>query len=263
MSTSGKKFAVFIFILGSVILVPFVITGVSVNAATDQNRSRVDQGSNNEYEPDGEPTKVPSPTPTDVSIPPTPSDTPTPTPTDTSTPTLTPTPSDTPTPTPTDTSTPTPTASSTPPSSTPTPTLPPESGDVFLPVILNAYCSPDSYEPNNGFGSASVLSEGSQINAYFCPGDPDDVYRISITQTIAIEIELIDVPAQTDLDLYLYDDSFTIVAASNLTGGGVNELITYTPTKTGDYYVRVYPFSKGDDAGMSYKLSWKISPEMR
>lgn len=124
-------------------------------------------------------------------------------------------------------------------------------------MLVKAYCLADSYEPNNTFGSARSLSEGLQIYAHFCPGDPDDIYKISIVEIATIEIELLDVPAQTDLDLYLYDDSFTIVATSNATGKGVNELITYTPTKSGDFYIRVYPFSKGDDATMPYGLEWK------
>ncbi len=63
-------------------------------------------------------------------------------------------------------------------------------------------------------------------------------------------------PGNTDLDLYLYDDQLQLKARSDSGLNGVNEQLIFTPDGTGTFYLRVYPYEKGSDAGQWYQLYW-------
>ncbi len=127
---------------------------------------------------------------------------------------------------------------------------------VWFPnVFRNRLACSDPYEPNNSSSTAPLIGAGSAISvtlrANFCAGDPDDIYRIDaqVATSSTLVAALSDVPADTDLDLYLYDAQLTLVAWSNSGGNGANERIEYDQMHTGRYFIRVYPFrtpSNGD-----------------
>jgi hypothetical protein len=71
--------------------------------------------------------------------------------------------------------------------------------------------------------------------------DPDDFYYLTISTLDEVHAEL-TVPISMDLDLWVYDAELNTVAGSNLTGLGIDESIEFTPSTTGTYYLRVYPF---------------------
>jgi hypothetical protein len=120
---------------------------------------------------------------------------------------------------------------------------------IWLPLVFRdrLACS-DPYEPNNSSSTAPLIGAGSAISvtlrANFCGGDPDDIYRIDaqVTTTSTLVVALLDVPEDTDLDLYLYDARLALVAGSNSGGNGADELIAYDQMDTGSYFIRVYPF---------------------
>jgi hypothetical protein len=126
---------------------------------------------------------------------------------------------------------------------------------LFLPIVLKDYrescfdklpsCSPpyNSYEPNNFRCSTTfALSSGVPIQSYICaPDDIDDYYYIDVTHLNPITARLTNIPRGMDYDLYLYYGD-SLVAESNKYGNADEEL-HYTPTQTGRYYLRVYPYS--------------------
>jgi hypothetical protein len=132
---------------------------------------------------------------------------------------------------------------------------------VFLATIMKSFCpdtSPcdwDIHEPNNFMCSAYPISSSVCVLSYICsPLDRSDYYFIEITTPNAINIELTSLPANTDYDLYLYDSPplYKFITRS-AKGEQTPETITYHPTHTGIYYVRVYPYSGYSDID-SYEL---------
>jgi len=127
----------------------------------------------------------------------------------------------------------------------------------FLPIVLKDYYEegpcPDSipscpspynnYEPNNFRCSTTfALNSGVHIQSYICaPDDIDDYYYIDVTTLSPITVRLTNIPSGVDYDLHLYYGDSWIAGSDNY--GNANEEIHYTPSQTGRYYIRVYPYS--------------------
>jgi hypothetical protein len=114
----------------------------------------------------------------------------------------------------------------------------------------------DPYEPNNAPPGWGPLVSGQNYQAKLCWGDNEDYYHFSITSLENIVIDL-DVPATVDYHMWLYHESDTTypVGSSANIGKGVDEYITYTPTTTGTYYIRIRPRHEEDhDDVNSYTL---------
>jgi hypothetical protein len=193
--------------------------------------------------------------------------TPTPQPTNTPTPrpTNTPLPGPTNTPLPGLTSTPEPAASPTPVSAT----------RWYLPIAYQDWCASaeaDWCEPNGSLtGAFDRLSVGRSINATVrAPGDRDDVYRVTITDTtpVTISIAAPNAPAGADLDMQLYSSN-RVVCESTFTSRNDEQIIVgatpcsadsdYRTTRLppGVYYIRVNLFSPPANASdpVQYSLS--------
>jgi hypothetical protein len=57
------------------------------------------------------------------------------------------------------------------------------------------------YEPNDSLGNAfGPLANGASIEAALCEGDPDDFYFIVLETSATLQIDLTDLPANTDYD---------------------------------------------------------------
>ncbi|HEY64160.1 MAG TPA: DNRLRE domain-containing protein, partial [Caldilineae bacterium] len=115
------------------------------------------------------------------------------------------------------------------PTSTPTPT--------YTPIPS---CGPDPYEPNDSSATAASITTGMEIHAYICPAMDSDYYRFSVSGPVEIHARLYDLPAAYELTLY--DPSGWVVARGSGSGTSPREL-TYLPTTTGDYLLRVGPGS--------------------
>lgn len=179
------------------------------------------------------------------------------------------------TPTPRPTNTPTPTPG---PTSTPEPTLSPtpfRATRWYLPIAYQDWCASeqaDWCEPNGSLTSAfDRLSVGRTISATLRePGDRDDVYRVTITDTtpVTIAIAVPNAAAGVDLDLQLYSSS-RIVCESTFTARNDEQIIVgVTPCSTdadyrttrlppGVYYIRVNLFTPPANASepVPYSLS--------
>jgi hypothetical protein len=124
----------------------------------------------------------------------------------------------------------------------------------FLPMVLKDYrgCSDrmpscdllyNNYEPNNFRCSTTfALNSGVPIQSYICASDDiDDYYYIEVTSLSPITVRLTNIPSGVDYDLHLYYGDTWVAGSDN--PGNANEEIHYTPSQTGRYYVRVYPYS--------------------
>jgi hypothetical protein len=131
-------------------------------------------------------------------------------------------------------------------------TLEAETWYVYLPLALKSYLS-DPYEPNDTPEQAfGPLESGSPYIGHFPDlGDTYDYYYIDILTQQPIEVRL-TVPAQLDLDLWLYRDQ-TAVRGSAVVGKGIDEALEFTPEQIGAYYILVHR-AEGSHPTAAYTL---------
>ncbi|MCB0198988.1 MAG: pre-peptidase C-terminal domain-containing protein [Anaerolineae bacterium] len=101
------------------------------------------------------------------------------------------------------------------------------------------------YEPNNTRATAyGPLQSGTAYQAYIWRAGDQDYYYIDVTATNTdITVDLTNIPANTDYDLYLYASATApLPVASSAQYGNVDEHIRYHPAATGRYYIRIYPY---------------------
>jgi hypothetical protein len=195
------------------------------------------------------PTLTPSETPS-PSLTPTPSDTPSLTPTST----LTPTPSDTalPTLTPIATKTPFPTNTPTPlPTATYTPTRTPT--DTPRPTATFTRTRPPSSTPRPTdtpvISAPRALVVGSSLDAYLYANSSDYwTFYGYAGDTVRINMD-----AEFDTYLYLYDPGDALVESNDDSNGSLNSEITYTLPTSGTYTIEARGFSTG--ASGSYTIA--------
>lgn len=123
---------------------------------------------------------------------------------------------------------------------------------VYLPLARRSYIS-DPYEPNDtpehAFGP---LVSGSPYIGYFPDlADEYDYYYIDILTLEPIDIHL-TVPAQLDLDLWLYRGQSPVKGSATI-GNGIDEALEFTPAETGTYYILVWR-AEGSDRTAAYTL---------
>jgi len=135
----------------------------------------------------------------------------------------------------------------------PTPTLTPTPSPTPL------HCDPPA-EPNDRPSQAcGPLASGGVYHGSLSASDPDDWYFLILAEPAVLTLDLTQVPANADFDLYLYkagDYSGKGVAWSER-GLGQPEHIEYSASETGRYYIRVYQ-RIGPDVRQGYALtvSW-------
>jgi len=89
-------------------------------------------------------------------------------------------------------------------------------------------------EPNTG-------PRGNNNNGTTTLGDEDDVFRVDLVAGQVIELEFASDPAQSDVDLYIYNAGAALVGFSN---GVDSRFECVTVTQSGSYFVLVNAFSK-------------------
>jgi hypothetical protein len=87
---------------------------------------------------------------------------------------------------------------------------------------------------------------GQTYYAYVCQGDENDYYYFDISALTPITIDLTNIPDGADYDLFLYDP-LKNVAEESRSPGNADERISHTPTITGRYYIRVWPYKGYND----------------
>jgi hypothetical protein len=123
---------------------------------------------------------------------------------------------------------------------------------AYLPLALRSYVS-DPYEPNNTPEQAfGPLASGSPYIGYFPDlADEYDYYYIDILTLAPIDIHL-TVPAQLDLDLWLYRGQSPVKGSATI-GNGIDEALEFTPAETGTYYILVWR-AEGSHRAAAYTL---------
>ncbi len=109
--------------------------------------------------------------------------------------------------------------------------------DTTTDYILSISKSTDGNDSFYGADLANILPLNTEVSNIISPGLDIAYYRTSLTNTNTYTIIISN--ASSDLDIYLYNSSFSNVAFN--TNTGVNKEISFTPltNETGTYYVKV------------------------
>lgn len=108
----------------------------------------------------------------------------------------------------------------------------------------------ENYEPNDNAGEAhGPLVESTQYLAYISPTFDEDWYYFNLNRTKLIILYLI-VPQSQDYELYLYDDSGTLVSSQT----GSNNEVIYRYLDGGTYDVKVSGAGSDADGTNPYIL---------
>jgi S1-C subfamily serine protease len=120
-------------------------------------------------------------------------------------------------------------------------------------------CNASIYEPNDALAIAyGPLDSETPYSAYLHHYDTD-VYRIEVGTLAPIEIDLSDIPDDTDYDLGLLDVDGWLLAASE--GETSSERIIYSPEFTGTHYIVVVSF-EGYSLQQPYVLQFGSAPPL-
>lgn len=112
------------------------------------------------------------------------------------------------------------------------------------------------YEPNNTLATATgPLANGQTMEAALCSGDPDDFYYIDLSAGATLTLDLTNLPAGTDFDLFLYNAGGGNPIAQSRNTGTVPERIVKTIT-AGRYYIRVYPYTGRSQQVYRLRVVW-------
>jgi hypothetical protein len=122
------------------------------------------------------------------------------------------------------------------------------------------YCGDDMFEPNNSMEEAYPLEQGTYENLYVCEpaNEPEDTdwYEFNLIESDMFHFEMHFVHQDGDLDVSFHDEVGAWLTGS--TGTTDEEVIDYTITIPGRYYIQVYPYSCHLENGCPYTMtvSW-------
>jgi eukaryotic-like serine/threonine-protein kinase len=141
----------------------------------------------------------------------------------------------------------------------PPPPLEVEADNVTVARLLaNRPCAAQENEPNDTVTAANTqppVCEDAMVLGRLTAGDPQDIHRIEVERVGVIEVRLSEIMPGADYDLYLYDVTGALLAAS-VEHGNLPEWIEQ-PVMPGAYYIRVYPFDGWSDE--PYILRWRLN----
>lgn len=126
-------------------------------------------------------------------------------------------------------------------------------------LTLNFDSAPDPYEPNNGFGDATGINFDQPIQAYICPHEDTDYYKINVSNHGVLSLKVENVPQDMVPVIYLFNmnggDPIAAMAANN---PGDSVTLEKGVSGTGLYYVQVY-----DRAGEAYSHPYTLTATMK
>ncbi len=112
---------------------------------------------------------------------------------------------------------------------------------TFIPLALKDYTAPtDTYEPNDSFAQAWLIDTGT-YDSYVWHATDYDYFRFAPTRSGAIHVNLLNIPAGCNYDLYLYNGTYQQIAQS--TNGGNQSEHVESWVSPGNYYILVKPQS--------------------
>lgn len=116
----------------------------------------------------------------------------------------------------------------------------------------------DPYESNDSFSEATPITAAIVYDAKICTADDYDYFKITIASGGTFDITM-EPPTGVNYDLFLYDSTFTLIAASTL---GVNqtEAIQRTVPAAGTYYALVRSSGANESSDNNYTLYYFFTP---
>jgi hypothetical protein len=120
------------------------------------------------------------------------------------------------------------------------------------------------YNYTVGSASASPYSNSTYLNDYWT----DDIYSFSVSEKSSINLNLHNITAGDDADLYLYQDDGDGVfelnqdtrLASSRRGGNSDDSINYL-VESGNYFARVERYAPGSQGSLDYELDLSATPD--
>jgi PKD repeat protein len=111
----------------------------------------------------------------------------------------------------------------------------------------------DTYEPNDTAAAAKVFAVGTTQQHTFCTAADQDWSKVTLTAGSATVIETSNLAAGNDTIVYLLDANGAQLAVDddggNATNGQLSSKLTYTPTTSGAYLVKVVRYGASGPAG--------------
>jgi hypothetical protein len=133
---------------------------------------------------------------------------------------------------------------------------------VYLPLGVRGYqpspCLNADQEPNNGISNADAnlpMCQGTVLNGTVPGGDTGDYYRFVLTTQSLVTVQMFNISAGSDFDLYLYNSGLSQLGVSNNNNNNAEQIgpLTLTP---GTYYIRVFPDPTEPGGARTYQLRW-------
>lgn len=152
------------------------------------------------------------------------------------------------------------------PSATPTRVVFTPSAYRYLPLIMRRQAAVsvtptatpnacERYEPNNTLSSAwGPLVNTQALDAALCSGDINDYYYVDVPAT-TLTLNLTNIPAGVDYDLFLYAQGGTTPLAESRNDGSTAERISLGVV-AGRYYVRVNAYIGRSDQPYRLAATW-------
>jgi subtilisin-like proprotein convertase family protein len=143
-------------------------------------------------------------------------------------------------------------------------------GHVLVPPPVTATPSPvptcleQEGEPNDFYVQAAAhlpLCPDVSLSGSLPENDPEDLFRLEVprSSTVVAELDLSELPAGSNADLYLYRrGDASSLASSRRPGTLPEELRVFVAA--GTYYLRVLPVAAAQRSGRPYRLRWRMAP---
>ena len=113
-----------------------------------------------------------------------------------------------------------------------------------------------NYEPNNSFTEAASINYGVTIRSYIQSNGDEDYFKFTIPKGGAINVKLANFPG--DYDVYLYNSSQSELGKGYTTADP--EIIDYTASASGTFYVRVDGYQSAYSSIDDYELTITFTP---
>ena len=129
---------------------------------------------------------------------------------------------------------------------------------VYLPLVMNDWVwwyQFDIYEPNDSLSEAYGPLTSTQVyTAYIWDAtDTGDYYYFMPSTDAEVRVDLTDIAAGVDYDLYIYDELSPGTWVTHSLGEGETESVTFTPVAGRKYHILVDPAS-GFSSSQPYHL---------
>lgn len=138
---------------------------------------------------------------------------------------------------------------------TPTPTTTPTL--TATPTATSTPRPCQAYEPNDTPGAAAgPLINGQSIRAGLCDGDSVDYYYFDVPDAVRVQLNLDELPANTDFDLFLYRLSGGAAIAESRNREAAPEHISIN-LEPGRYLIQIWPSDiRRSDQPYRLVVSW-------